>query len=422
MKNLILEVAEFLDLDIQHFDNTNVTTDPGMTAEMKTFYDNNLIENAKSRLVHDQFAQQRDIPANNGKTIEFRRYSPFPKMLTKLLEGITPAGQKLSVSTLAATVGQYGGYVELADMLIMTAYDDNIAAATKGMAQQAGDTLDTITREVINGGTNVQYADAQVAARYLLVGGDSTPANNHYFTVNVVRRAARNLKLGKASPMSGGNFVAIIHPDTAYDIMGDTAWADWNKYTTPEAMFQGEIGKIHGVRFVETTEAKVFHTADLSAANRNLGVASLAGKVFTIDEALTAADATALVGRKVTVKGYLYTVSAAAAGAAGAATVTVAETVQGAPGAADIMYPGEAGAAGRDIYSTLIIGMDAYGTTKVTGGGLQTFVKQLGSAGAADPLNQRATVGWKAIKTAVILTQDFMIRVETASTFQAGAN
>lgn len=104
------------------------------------------------------------------------------------------------------------------------------------------------------------------------------------------------------------------------------------------------------------------------------------------------------------------------AGTAGTATLTVTETVSGTP-TTDVCYPGEAGAAGRDIYSTLILGADAYGTVDIEGGGIETIVKQLGSSGTADPLNQRATVGWKAIKTAIRLTEGFMTRVETASTF-----
>lgn len=425
---LLGEVEDFTGMHIQHFDlNTNITSDSGMTAEMKTMYDDYIIENAKVMLVHDQFAQARDIPANNGKTIEFRKYAPYPKALTPLTEGVTPSGRKMSVSTVTATVDQFGDYTTLADMLIMTAWDNNIAEATKLHADQAGRTLDTITREILNAGTNVQYADAQVAARHLLVGGDATASNNHYMTVNVVRRGVRNLKIGLARPVSGGDFVAVIHPDAAYDIMGDSGWLEAHKYSKPEEIFEGEIGKVHGVRFVETTEAKIFHAADLVAPGstndtRNLTVASLSSKTFTIDEALATAEAAALVGRKLVVKGYLYTVASAVAGAAGAATVTVVENVSGTPGDGEIIYPGEAGAKGRDVYSTLFVGADAYGTTKVTGGGLQTFVKQLGSAGTADPLNQRATVGWKAVKTALILVQDFMVRVETASTFEAGPN
>lgn len=425
---LLREVEDFTGMEIQHFDlNTNITSDPGLAVEMKTMYDDYLIENAKVKLVHDQFGQARDIPANNGKTIEFRKYAPYPKALTSLTEGVTPSGRKLSVSAITATVDQYGDFTTLSDVLIMTAWDNNIAEATKLHADQAGRTLDTITREVLNGGTNVQFADSQVAARYLLVGGSPTAANNHYMSVNVVRRAVRDLKVGLARPVAGGDYMAIIHPDAAYDIMGDSAWLEAHKYSKPEEIYEGEIGKVHGCRFVETTEAKVFNARDLVAvgstnAKRNLTVASLSGRTFTMQEALATAESTALVGRKVIVKGYYYTVTASAAGSAGAATITVAETVSGAPGNNEVMYPGEGGAAGRDVYSTLFLGADAYGTTKVSGGGLQTIVHQVGSAGSADALNQRATVGWKAIKTALILVQDFMVRVETASTFEAGAN
>ncbi|MBQ3507923.1 MAG: N4-gp56 family major capsid protein [Clostridia bacterium] len=87
-----------------------------------------------------------------------------------------------------------------------------------------------------------------------------------------------------------------------------------------------------------------------------------------------------------------------------------------------VIYPGEAGAEGRDVYATLILGDNAYGTTQLGGEGLQHIVKQLGSAGTSDPLNQRATVGWKANKVTVRLVEAFMVRIETASTFESGAN
>ena len=93
-----------------------------------------------------------------------------------------------------------------------------------------------------------------------------------------------------------------------------------------------------------------------------------------------------------------------------------------APADGDIVYPGEAGAKGRDVYSTLFFGSDAYGISEIEGEGLRQFIKQLGSAGTADPINQRATVGWKASKTAERLVEAFMLRVETASSFESGSN
>lgn len=415
------KILTLLNINLSIFDNTQLTTQGSLSAEMKTFYSDYLIDNASPLLVHDQWAQKHPIPKNGGKTIEFRKYSPLKKALTALVEGVTPSGNSLSVSTLTATIKQYGDYIELSDILQLTAIDNNLMHASKLLGNQAGETLDTVSREVLNSGTNVQYANAQVSARYLLVGGDATEANNHYPTVDALRRVERNMKIKKAKKING-DYIGICHPDAVYDIKGDKKWEDWHKYAKPENLFTGEIGKIHGIRFVETTEAKIFAAANLIPGTRNLTVASLATKTFTIQTALTAGEATALTGRKIIVKGYLYTVASAAAGSAGAATITVVEAVSGAPTNGEIIYPGEAGAKGRAVYSTLILGADAYGTTEIEGGGLEFIVKQLGSAGTADPLNQRSTTGWKATKVTELLVDDYILRLETASTFDEAAN
>ena len=338
MKMAIFEKPSYLPVILNLFaGNTNVTTDTGLSKEMKTFYSDYLIDMAEPNLVHDQFGQKHPIPKNGGKIIEFRKYDSLPKALTPLTEGVTPNGQKLSMSVITSNVQQYGGYIELSDILLLTAIDNNLVQATKLLGSQAGRTLDTITREVLNGGTNVQYAEGQVTARNALVGGQAS--GNHYLTVDAVRRAVRFLKVMNA-PKINGNYVGIIHPDVSYDLMSDPKWVNVKTYSDPDGIYEGEIGKIEGVRFVETSEAKVFEGA---------------------------------------------------------------------------------GASGVDVYSTLILGADAYGVTEITGGGLEHIVKQLGSAGTADPLNQRATAGWKATKTAERLVEQYMVRIETASTFGAAS-
>ena len=334
----IFEKLSYLPVILNLFaGNTNVTTDTGLSKEMKTFYSDYLIDMAEPNLVHDQFGQKHPIPKNGGKIIEFRKYDSLPKALTPLTEGVTPNGQKLSMSVITSNVQQYGGYIELSDILLLTAIDNNLVQATKLLGSQAGRTLDTITREVLNGGTNVQYAEGQVTARNALVGGQAS--GNHYLTVDAVRRAVRFLKVMNA-PKINGSYVGIIHPDVSYDLMSDPKWVNVKTYSDPDGIYEGEIGKIEGVRFVETSEAKVFEGA---------------------------------------------------------------------------------GASGVDVYSTLILGADAYGVTEITGGGLEHIVKQLGSAGTADPLNQRATAGWKATKTAERLVEQYMVRIETASTFGAAS-
>lgn len=320
--------------------NTNVTTDPGLSVENKTFYDMALIQEASPNLIHDQFGQKRPIPKNGGKKIEFRKYASLPKALTPLTEGVTPDGKKLSVSAIEAEVAQYGDYVSLSDVLDLTAIDNNVLEATKAIGKQAGLTLDTITRNVLQSGTNVFYcppvaADGTVGAQPTDRSGLTA---NCKLTVNVVKRIVALLKAANA-PKINGSYVCILHPYAAYDLMNDPKWEEMHKYCKPEEMYEGEIGRIAGVRFVESSEAAIYTGTENDCPS------------------------------------------------------------------------------GLAVFGCLFLADGAYGVTEVTGGGLQTIIKQLGSAGTSDPLNQRSTVGWKAMKTAEILLEPYMYRVECCSDF-----
>lgn len=401
--------------------NTNVTTDEGLTNEMKTYYSDYLIDIAEPELIHDQFGQKHPIPANGGKTIEFRKYSPLAKALTPLTEGVTPDGQKLTMSVVTATVAQYGGYIELSDVVLMTAIDNNLVQATELLGSQAGRTLDTVVREVLNGGTNVQFANGAVNARYKLVGGSSTAANNHYLTVDAVKRAVRFLKVMNA-PKIDGAYVGIIHPDCAYDLMGDSDWKYPHQYVDTQNIYEGEIGMIAGVRFVESSEAKIFHADAFVGTDRELAAngAVSASTTITYDGAASTIADNALKGRFIIVSDATNGDQLCEVTANTSTTITVKSAITCLDNAK--IFPGEAGAEGRDVYSTLILGANAYGSTELANGGLQHIVKQLGSSGTSDPLNQRATAGWKATKVAERLVEAYMIRIETASTFEAGAN
>lgn len=221
-----------------------------LPTEIKTFYDRNLLERAVPRFVHGQFGQERPLSKSNGKTIEFRRFSNLAAATTALTEGTTPAGSNLSVTAITATISQYGDFVTGSDMLDLTAIDPILTETTDIQGDQSGDTMDIIVREILNAGTNVQYANNRVSR--------VTVAATDVLTVLEVRKAVRTLKRANARPMGDGNYVAVVHPDTCFDLMGDSAWVNAAQYAGSGQIFAGEIGRIHGVRFVETTNAKKF--------------------------------------------------------------------------------------------------------------------------------------------------------------------
>ena len=333
--HMIMSLFGVMMFNLQLFANTVQTTLlEGLSAEMKTFYDMTLIDEAQAALVHDQFGQKRPIPKNGGKTIEFRKFAALAKATTPLTEGVTPDGKGLTVSTITATVAQYGDYITQSDVLELTSLDNTILEATKLLGRQAGLTLDTIVRNVLQSGTNVTYCPKVADGVETAVTSRASLDNTSQLTVKVLQQVVAKLRAQNA-PTIGGKYVSIIHPYVAYDLMRDPEWIDAHKYAKPENLYEGEIGEIAGIRFVQTSEAKIY-----------------SGGVF----------------------------------------------------------------------GTLVFGEGAYGVTEITGGGLQTIVKQKGSAGTADPLDQRSSVGWKAIKTAELLIPQYLVRVESKSaTFSATA-
>ena len=218
--------------------NTNTTLSAGLSVENKTFYDKTLLVEAQANLVHDQFAQKRPIPKNGGKKIEFRKFASLPKALTPLTEGVTPDGKSLSVSTITAEVAQYGDYITQSDVLELTSLDNTILEATKLLGRQAGVTLDTVVRNVLNSGTNVTFcpkigadgAETEVTLRKNL---DATAQ----LTVKVIQEVVAKLR-GQNAPTIGGKYVAIIHPYVAYDLMRDPEWIDAHKYANPTNLYE----------------------------------------------------------------------------------------------------------------------------------------------------------------------------------------
>ena len=310
-------------------------------AEVNNFYDRVLLRRAVDVFLHNRYAQIRDIPQNSGtRVIKFRRYSNLSPATNPLTEGQTPAGSQLSTTELTATVQQYGDFVTVTDVVTYTSQDSVLTEAAAILGDQAGDTLDILSREVLNAGTSIQRVNDRVG-RINILAGDLIDG----LTLRKVVRTLKNNKAKRITRMVMPSnkigtepinqaYIAIVHPNVTYTLKTITGFTPVEKYSNHMSVMPDEVGKFDEVRFIETTNAKVF------------------------------------VGE---------------------------------------------GDSGIDVYSTLVMGTDAYGNSRISGKALQNIVKSKGSAGTADPLNQRATSGWKAEFVTVILNNDFLFRIESSA-------
>lgn len=316
------------------------TTRTTIPAEVNNFYDRTLLEKAVPAFVHNRFAQVRDIPRNSGTdTIKFRRYGLLTAQTTALSEGVTPSGKQLSTTEITATVLYYGDYVTLTDKLQYETYDPILTETADILGIQVGDSLDQLCRDVVAATTTKQYASTATST--------ATVTSTMKINRAEVKEAVRTLKGNNAKPITsminpstGYNttpinraYVGIVHPDTTFDLDDAEGWIPVEKYPNKGDVMPDEVGSLAGVRFIETTNAKV--------------------------------------------------------------------------------RTGE-GSGSIDVYSTLIIGMYAYAQTRISGESLRNIVKPLGSAGTADPLDQRATSGWKLTYVAKILNDNFLLDLQHA--------
>lgn len=316
---------------------TSVVTPAPSTSPYADFYDRVMLTRAVANFVHQKWAQVRDIPMNAGQTIKFRKYTNLTAATTALTEGTTPAGSVLAITDIVAVPLQYGDFVTMSDKVKFTTLDPLLTETAELLGDQAGDTLDQLTRDVLAAGTTIQYAST--------AGSEGAITASMVMSAAEAREAVRTLQTNNAKPIMrmvnptdaygttplNACYIGIIHPKTLYDLKSDSAFVPVQKYPNQSDVMEGEVGAIDEVRFVMSTNAK---------------------------------------------------------------------------------YAGTVGSTAAPVYKTIIFGRDFYGITRISGEALKNIVKPLGSSGTADPLDQRATSGWKATFVAKILNQDFGVVIE----------
>ena len=312
---------------------TEVTNHNQLSAEDKTFYERALLSRLLPELHFYKDAQKKKLPKNQGRTINFRRFNSLTPPSASLTEGVTPDGNNLNITTITATVAQEGDFVQMSDLIQMTGIDPIGTEASEVLGEEAGLLIDSRIQKALSTGTNVYFAGGATTRAGL------ETASTKNLTGDDIKKIVRKLKNANAKRFADGFYHMQIDPSIAHDLMNDEFWVDVSKYAKPEQMVKGELGKMHGMKFFESTN-------------------------------LSVVDSSATAGTKIAVH---------------------------------IAY-----AYGKDSYACIELESGA--------GKPEIIVKPNGSSGTSDPLNQRATAGWKNCFTAVITQPLALVRVETGVT------
>lgn len=327
-----------------------------LAPELKTFYDTELLENARTEMFYAQFGRKQRLPKNGGTTIEWRKFNTFDRA-GELKEGVIPTGQQFGSSSITASISQYGTYTSITDKLEMRAYDNVILAATEEMGASAAATQETLIRNALLVGTNVMYCDnVDVNGTVLSTptspatmgagGGSSNSDGWALLTPTMVNKAVTKMKKDRV-PRINGKYYAVIHPSVAYDLRQSKEWIEVHKYAATSEIFNGEIGELHGCRFIEDTFAPI-----------------LGGS-------------------------YIYSGS-----------TTYKNKSDGV------------------TYATYFFGKDGFGIVDPEGGGLEMIIHDKDEIGG--PLNQFSTIGYKfETNGATILYPERVLRVMSVSSYSA---
>ena len=247
---------------------TTPYTGNGFNGELKTFYDTELLENARAEMFYAQFARRQVLPANHGVTVEWRKFNTFARA-SVLQEGVIPTGQPFGMSVKTGVINAFGTYTALTNTLETRAYDDTILAATEEMGASAAETQEVLIRDALLTNTNVMYCDNITLATGAVSGATPTMPSEmeasttvmSVFTPAMVAKAVTKMKKDRV-PKINGKYAAVIHPSVAHDLRNHKDWVEVHKYAATTEIFNGEIGELHGCRFVEDTFAPILGGAD----------------------------------------------------------------------------------------------------------------------------------------------------------------
>lgn len=384
--------------------NLNKTTRSGMSPVMESVLNRYVLEANKTRRKYTKFGQKVDIPKGKAKTVAFDKLSPLPKATSPLNEGVTPQGASVNITRIKGEPVQFGNYVSYTDQLDFFANDPSpeVLKYTELLTENQLETFEHLDAMELASGLNVFYA-GEATSRSTLTD---------VLTVKDIRRAVTFLKRNKVQPADGTDYIAFVHPDVVYNIYNDEEWRQPHTYRDTKQLYDGEIGRLYGVRFIEDPDAYVYRGITFGNGVNELTISKVEGNKLYLADNLSEGTLNTATNSPVWINDEKYFVKGGAVGFGGEAYFLMDSNMELEHVTADMkIYGAEGMDEKRFIYSTVIIGKNAFGTAgdKTT----EIINKSLGSAGTADPLNQRGTVGWKSYRFFKILEQSKMLRIES---------
>lgn len=260
-------------------DSAKSTTTTMTQAVKNRYYDSLFLTVAENNLVHKQLGQ-RNLKVEQGAggygtgTVYWTRMVNFGLVSAGQGEGVPTTAVSASAVNVTGTTAQYDSAASVSDILAYTAMGDIMKRVVERLAYQAGLSIDTIIRDTL--GISGTQQNATGVSSF-----SSIPATGT-LSISEIKKAVRRLDRNNTMKLSDGFYVAVAHPDSMFDLVSDTTtggWIDANKYTSDNAtkLLNGEAGKLHGVRFLQTSNAYV-RAASSVPATGSVYVTSVFGK------------------------------------------------------------------------------------------------------------------------------------------------
>jgi len=311
-----------------------------------------LLIRALANMLTERFGQQKPLPQKSTRQQKFRRYLALTRVTAALAEGVTPDAESLTYEDVQCVLEQWGKLVKITDVIEDTHEDPILQESRDLVGEIMAESLEVVRIGVIKAGTQV-YRAGNVATRVLVAS---------VFDRGLLRKSVRLLRANKAK-----YFTQIVKatPNVATEPVGPAFWAMC--HTDLEADIRSLTGFVPTEKYSQSENAIPFEV----------------GKCESVRFVLSPLFEPWL-----------------AQGAAVGATGLIA-----------------ANATNIDVYPIMIVAPDAYGIVPMKGkNAVDIKVINPGKPDKSDPLGQRGYVGAKTWHTAVILQDDFMVRIETGAT------